>query len=220
VRRDPRQRKRPKITEEDARRMAEAMGLRMLTMTIKYGPMEVSTLPPEVDGQMTELWELVHENPAAAVPRIEGLLKDFPEVPQLRNYLCAALQQLGKYQRVMKIIEEDYHRFPNYLFARAAYGTLLLKEGRMEEFERLFALPIHPRAWYSEREEFHITEAVTVLALAALYDIKRGEFGQATQLIKELEKLAPDNAMIADVKRELNVARRLLSTGGSGRAGR
>ena len=61
---------------------------------------------------MEPLYNQVHENPKAAIPAIESAIVKYPNVPQVYNYLPAALNGVGRGEDAEKMVLQNIEMNP------------------------------------------------------------------------------------------------------------
>ena len=87
--------------------------------------------PPEVEREQEELYYLSRENPREAAPRLRALIDKYPDIPVLYNYLTVAYTLMKEQKSADELVLETYRRFPDYLFAKAAYAEICLNADRL-----------------------------------------------------------------------------------------
>ena len=194
------------MDEKAARREAERRGLRLLSYEVHYKPMGRALFPKEAEDAIQEVYPLALESPKKAIGRLRKLIIQFPQVPQFRNYLGAALGATGQTAEQEVLAKESFELFYDYLFAWVNYGQVLLRQGKLEEVEALFPNGIEPQMMYPERKAFHVTEVNAVYMLAATYRLKKGDIDVAENLLEIMREVAPESPEAEAVERDLEMA--------------
>lgn len=169
----------------------------MIGYTITYNPIknEYSYMAPaKIEKEINqELYVMALENPKEAIPRLEELRALYPDHPRIYNYLATALASVGNRKKAAEMVEENYRRNPNYLFARMNYAEICLRRGHTEKIPEIFDNKFDLKLLYPERKTFHITEVVSFFGLIGLYYKKINDIEKAENMLTILEHLDPDN---------------------------
>lgn len=90
--------------------------------------MDIWSVPREIDPDLEEIYHTMNKEPASTIERIKELLRDYPHVPQLYNYLSVAYSRLGKHEEAEKIVAKNYKTNPDYLFAKLNYVEICMQK--------------------------------------------------------------------------------------------
>jgi len=149
-------------------------------------------LPPAIAGQTGELQELALSNPKKAIPKLLDLIGKYPDAPRLGNFLMMAYAGARRTKELHRQIEENYRRFPWYLFAKTNYATLLIDRGELDGvkdvFEDKWELSMH----LPGRTEYHFAEAGAFMQVVGRYFAMDGRPEAAFQCLRMLLEIAPD----------------------------
>jgi len=149
-------------------------------------------LPESVRDELTALYhEGLANKPEEAIALLQPLIEQYPDVPQLYNYLHIAYRVLGDRAGCERVLGETLMRFPDYLFGRIAYAIQCLERGEVEKVPEIFAGKYELKLLYPERERFHITEVLGFYTVMAWYFHTRGERARAETYYKLLQQLDP-----------------------------
>jgi hypothetical protein len=169
-------------------------------------------VPPDVEKLAPYFLDHLRNNPQKTkireevLPKLERLLEKHPTSSFLYNFLAAALEQLGEFDRLDALVEEQYHKNPHYIFARLNYAHRLLELGRVSEIPDALAHTFTLHELFPEYKEFHVTEAVGFSALMALYQHTLGHTNASEawlELASEIEPKHPQlQKIIAHIKRK------------------
>ena len=164
------------------------------TITHEAMPGEAFELLPEaVKERNTVLHGLAQKQPDLAIPELEKLIEQYPDVPQFSNYLYTGYRQKGDQEKSHTILLESLEKFPDYLFAKLAYGEYLLTNEDTEGFAKLFDNKFDLKLLYPHRDVFHITEFVLFTALAGWYFCLTDKLEAARLLLQGLSSVESDH---------------------------
>ncbi|MGA1869465.1 MAG: tetratricopeptide repeat protein [bacterium] len=150
-------------------------------------------IPKEIEKEVEELFYKSQERPEEAIEPLETLIKDYPFIPQLYNYLGVAYSRIGDYRNAQKIAKINYEKNPHYLFAKLNYAEICLQKGEAEKIPEIFDNKFELKALYPKRNEFHITEVAGFWGVMGIYFSLIGFTEQAQLYYKLLKELAPEN---------------------------
>lgn len=170
---------------------------RFISYEISDEPMPDSAyarLPEQIQEQLDTLYhEVLLQKPAAAVAVLKPLIEQYPDVPQLYNYLYIAYQKLGDRRHAQQVLQETLERFPDYLFGRIAYATDCLQRGEAEKVPEIFEGKYELKLLYPKRKRFHIAEVLGFYSVMAWYFHAQGEPSRAEMYYELMRQLDPEH---------------------------
>jgi tetratricopeptide (TPR) repeat protein len=188
--------KRWRNQESEAPLQREGRGLRLLSYTITEERLEIPHNDYAglhlSDNQRVELFDQVHDNPQAAIPRLRTLLEQCPDSAVLHNWLSTAYHSMGDEKEAEKIAQANYERHPDYLFARLNLAQFALARGEVERFRQIFDGEFDLKMIYPDRDVFHISEFVGFASLMIEYYVRVDELRAAETMFSVLEQIAPN----------------------------
>lgn len=162
-------------------------------------------LPKSVKDQLQKLYDgVLLRRPKEAIAILQPLLEQYPNVPQLYNYLNNAYQALGDQDKAQQILEETLDRFPAYLFGRISYAHDCLRQGKPEKVPELFDGNYELSLLYPRRKLFHISEVLGFNTVIAWYFHAQGEPDRAEVYYGMMQQLEPGHPNTRFVKQLLN----------------
>lgn len=173
-------------------------------------------LPAQVQEQIDELHEMVFDDPHRAAPLLEELLKKYPDVPLLYNYLAGVYSSLGEVEKARAVSVKNYEQNPDYLFAKCNYAEFCLREKKLEEIPEIFENKFDLKLLYPHRKTFHLTEVIGFGHVMGEYFYRIGEQEAAKMWYKLLAQIAPEHPLTRQLKKLLfpsligSVLRRLV----------
>jgi hypothetical protein len=182
-----------------------------LDYEITSEPMEdagYARLPEPLKDQLQEFHDGgLFQRPKEVIATVQPLLEQYPEAPQLYNYLHNAYRVLGDQANAERVLEEALQRFPDYLFGRITHATACLQRGELEEVSEIFQGKFELKLLYPERNRFHLSEVLGFYSVMAWYFHERGERNRSEVYYKLLQQLDPDHHNTRFVRRLLYPSR-------------
>ncbi|MEM1009508.1 MAG: hypothetical protein AAGJ35_10935 [Myxococcota bacterium] len=136
---------------------------------------EFEALPHELKCQVNELTLLLQRDPEYALPQLELLCRRFPHVPQLYNAIASGYGMIGDIPMQQSWLKRMYALFPHYMFAICAYGEMLLREEKLDEFQRMFLQHLVLDNAFPPRPSYHPSEVICFFRMWCRYFIALGE---------------------------------------------
>jgi tetratricopeptide (TPR) repeat protein len=174
-----------------------------LSYEITDEPLEDSSIPKEVQDEIENIFEKTQKSPNAIIGRLEELIKKYPKVPQLYNFISVAYSNLNDKGKSKYYAEKNYQNNPDYLFAKLNYAEICMIEGNYDKVPEILDNKFDIKAMYPERDVFHITEVVGFMGIAGLYFACIGKEEQAELFYKGLKKLAPSHPYTKRLKQQM-----------------
>lgn len=164
-------------------------------------PRNLRTLPRDVRNEIENLFATVSEDPRAAIPRLLKLIKKYPHVPVLYNFLSAACERAGDSKRAMEVNVLCYRKHPDYLFSRVNYALACLLGGNPEKVPEIFEDTFDLKALYPKRRKFHVSEFLSFYCVVCMYFNEVGRRDEAEAIYRVLNQLDPlaDRTVMARV---------------------
>lgn len=171
-------------------------------------------VPPEIVDALEEIFYFVNEKPLEAIDRLNPLREKYPEYPRIYNYLARAYLLVGESEKVTEVIEENYRRNPEYLFAKVNYADMCLQEDSIEKIPAIFDNKFDLKLLYPERNEFHVTEAVAFFGLLGRYYFRINDIEKAKAMLEILEDIDPDAESTRVLRRQIQSVKALKALRG------
>jgi len=181
----------------------DSISLQFLSYRITDEPLKKSAIPEEIESEMENIFEQSKKSPGKIIERLKELIRKYPHVPQLYNYISVAYSNLGDNEKLKYYVEKNYQNNPGYLFAKLNYAEICMMEGDFDKVPEILENKFDIKALYPERELFHISEVAGFMGVAGLYFAHIGNTQQAELFCKGLEQLSPRHGHIKKIKRYL-----------------
>ena len=152
---------------------------------------DMRALPDEVHEQINELCERVRVTPRNTIKELLTLIKRYPHMPQLYNYLYTAYLSTGRVFKAKRVMYENLERNPSYLFAKLNYAEYLISKRKFNKVAEIFEHKLTLTSLYPDRKVFHITEAVSFNGIIGYYHAMVGEFHQANYYLHIIKTISP-----------------------------
>lgn len=179
----------------------------LLSYEITREPLPDATfarLPSHVQAQINALHEGVRQpRPRQAVAELRALIEQYPDVPQLHNYLHIAYDKLGEHDEAARVLQETVQRFPDYLFGRLSWAEACLARGEPEKIAEIFEGKFDLRLLYPQRARFHLAEILSFHSIVARYFHALGHREQAQRSYALMCQLSPQHPTTLLVGRTL-----------------
>jgi tetratricopeptide (TPR) repeat protein len=200
--------KRKKATRRSAlQSQDELKAVRIVEYEITLEPIEdrqYKRLPCQVKDAVERLHHEVQKHPRQAIPELVDLVKQYPKIPMLYNYLSVAYSQAGQRGKAEEAIRENYRRNRDYLFARLNYAELCRARGDYEQIAEIFEHKFDLKLLYPNRKRFHISEVANFMGLIGIYFLETGEKESAERYYEILKDIAPSYPMTKMLRRKLH----------------
>jgi tetratricopeptide (TPR) repeat protein len=216
-------RRQKKLARKVAKRKTQLMGrrhepstrgpefTRIISYEITEEPMPepaFQRLPEPVKDQLDTLYhDVLLKKPKEAIAILQPHIEQYPEEPQLYNYLHIAYQKLGDQDNTQRVLKETLARFPDYLFGRIAYATDCLQRGEPEKVPGIFDGQYELKLLYPKRQCFHISEVLGFCSVMAWYFHTQGESSRAATYYELMRQLDPKHRNTRFIERLLYPSR-------------
>jgi len=84
-----------------------------------------------------------------------------------------------------------------------------LQRGEIHKIPIILEEKFDLKMLYPERNEFHVTEAVSFFGMLGIYFLRIDDMDQSKHMLMILEDIDPDAEMTKELKRQIRVAKRL-----------
>ena len=108
------------------------------------------------------------------------------------NWLGGALRVLGDTEAMEAVVRENYHKNPDYLFARLNFAELCMAVDDLDGVREALGEQMSLRTLLPGRTRYHVAEVTGFYYAVALYRLATGDVPAAEKLYEILEEIAPD----------------------------
>jgi hypothetical protein len=132
---------------------------------------------------------------STTISRLEELVKQYPDVPVISNYLAAAYSTINS-PKFDTCVQENYQKHPDYLFARIHYADQCLERDELDKIKEIFKEGFDLKLLYPQRTRFHLSEFIGFGTFLCRYFMETGEQERAEMILHALEEIAPDHPAV------------------------
>jgi len=161
-------------------------------------------LPEHVKDRVERLHEESQTKPREAIPELKKMIKQYPKLPQLYNYLTVAYSRLGEIGKAEAVARASIRKNPDYLFTRLNYAEFCLHKKDYARIPEIFDNKFDLQLLYPKRKRFHISEVVNFMGLMGIYFYEIHEREVAEKYNEVLQEIAPDYPMAKRLKSKLS----------------
>ncbi|MEZ4887688.1 MAG: DUF1186 domain-containing protein [Chitinophagales bacterium] len=171
-------------------------------------PLNQDNLPPALKREQKKLHSMVTGwQSKKAIPRLEELIDEYPNVPSFKNYLYIAYQKTDRNKEAEALLEMTLEEHPDYIFGITNKILNIHDEEEIRRYSHLLGEPRDIRTVRPNYDLYHITEFVNYQLAAAHYELLIGELDAATFRLDDLVELGEDNERVQALYGEINIAR-------------
>lgn len=194
--------RRPALQSQDKLKAVRIVEYEITSEPIQDG--RYKRLPSQVKDAIDRLHHEAQRHPHRAIPELVDLVKKYPRLPMLYNYLSVAYSRAGQREKAEETVRENYRRNPDYLFARLNYAELCRTQGDYKQIAEIFEHKFDLKLLYPNRKRFHISEVANFMGLIGIYFCETGEREGAEKYYEILKKIAPSYPVTKMLRRKLN----------------
>lgn len=173
-------------------------GYQVLTFEVTFDRLtepKYDRLPNHVQDLSDLLFLSLERSPEEAIPRLEDLCEQYPDIPVFRNHLSAAYHHAGRDADAVHEMIDCYEEFPDYLFGRITLALYCVQAGEHERVGEILDHKFDLQELCPGRKRFHVTEVVGFYGLMGLYHLAHGDVENAESCYDILATVDADNQM-------------------------
>ncbi len=160
-------------------------------------------LPTKVKARINALHYLAQEKPQSTLSELHELIKKYPNVPILRNYLCVAYSLLGETEKAEETTLESIRLNPDYLFAKLNYAQLCLSRKEYDRIPEIFDHKFNLKLLCPKRAIVHISEFTSFMGIIGEYFFYIGKPEITKNIYVNLCQIEPHCRQAEELKRLL-----------------
>ncbi|MCP5504556.1 MAG: hypothetical protein H7A41_05315 [Chlamydiales bacterium] len=121
-----------------------------------------------------DLYAKASENPRKVKKEVEIFKEKHPDHPEVLNLLTYLYLSCRKVRKADRLIEENYAKNPDYLFAKINFADLCLRQKKPQIIPDIFNKKFNLRELYPDKKMFHISEFRGFMVLMGFYHLSMG----------------------------------------------
>ena len=130
---------------------------------------------------------------------VNALREKYPDFPPLSNWFIVASGVTGLSEEELgDLIENEYKKFPTYLYSRCNYAKLLLDRGEYEKVPEVFDNKYNLIDLYPDQDTFYAGDFVAFFSVLTQYLSYKHDFDIVEKYLDILEELAPNHPDVQD----------------------
>lgn len=151
--------------------------------------------PPALVEQMEPLYFEMQDskNNKKMVKKLTDLIVQYPDSPQLKNYLSVAYANNGNYNKAFEVNRRIVTKHPDYLFGKLNLAKEYINKKQFNKVPQVLGEDMEIQALYPNRTLFHLAEITGFYNVVILYLVKIKNFELAENRLEILRKIAPDH---------------------------
>ena len=150
-------------------------------------------VPQELRRQFPSLYPEALKGGEKVIRRIKKLIEQYPNVPQLKNYLSVAYHCSDMTEEAYKINRNLAKAHPDYLFGKLNLAFEFFNQQQYDKIPELMGPLLELKELYPGRDTFHIGEITGFYKLAIMYHCATGNLIAAEARYEILEEIAAEH---------------------------
>lgn len=164
-------------------------------------------ITPELSRKLERFHKLALEGKKSSVQKILDAIEQYPDNPQLKNYLSVLFGLLNDTKKIYDTNKWIIEEHPDYLFGKLNLANEYYLKQEYDKIPDVLGHEMELKALYPERDTFHLSEVISFLKCAVLYFTAIGDIEQAKIRYDIMYELAPDTADTELAMQQIFVAR-------------
>lgn len=158
----------------------------------------------EITKLLTKYEEMCFQNPRRAIRELRRVAKQFPKVPQFKNYIVSAFKIAGDDEKSYDYNDKVLQLHPNYLFGLTSKTIQLWENGELDKIPDLLGgEPISILRTFPERELFYVMEVFNYYKVLIYYWTAVGDKKRAKEAFELLGEIQPGHEDLFRLKLEM-----------------
>ncbi len=150
---------------------------------------------------INQSYAMAYDNSENAPKCITAAITQYPDLPELYNYLFIAYTKTNKIRPALEILKKTVSKFPQYLFGLAEYACYFLRRGEPERVPELFRNCLTLKQLYPERDIFHVKEVLSFSYIMARYHLEICNFEQVKIHLSTIKQIDHDSLEVENIKK-------------------
>lgn len=151
-----------------------------------------NAITPELSRKLERFHKLALEGKKSSVQKILDAIEQYPDNPQLKNYLSVLYGHIGDTKRLYETNHWILAEHPNYLFGKLNLANVYYLNKEYHKMPEVLGEAMELKALYPNRDTFHLNEVISFFKCAILYFTAIGDIDQAEVRYEIMQELAPE----------------------------
>ncbi|MCU0796189.1 MAG: hypothetical protein MUF31_09670 [Akkermansiaceae bacterium] len=174
---------------------------------LNYEPVPQSLPPGLTNDDLNDLYHAAQGGRPEGLARLERMVKRYPVVPTLWNYLAVAYRIAGKEKKAREVERKMLERHPDYLFAKIAEASRRIESGRGASLPELLGKSMSLQEALGHDRAAHLSEWKFFYATVAEWHMEAGRLEHAEMLLKAIRRERHTEEVTESLERGLMLAR-------------
>ena len=148
------------------------------------------------------LLEEVQIRPKSAYEQVLKWKDKYPRVPEFDNLLTYVYLQNKQTDKAEKLIEESFHKYPNYFFAKINYADQVLRQKNVDTFKEIFP-SFALKELFPKRKTFHVSEFRGFMVTISHYYLLKEERDKAKEYYQKAFQADPAHPSVIFLEKKL-----------------
>ncbi|HSX12146.1 MAG TPA: hypothetical protein VLF61_01490 [Rhabdochlamydiaceae bacterium] len=140
--------------------------------------------------------------PHRVFEEVKTFQEKHPDLPEAANLLIYLYIQKKELVKAEKLTQENYEKFPDYLFARINYADQCLRKKQWDQIPKIFP-SFHLRELYPEKKLFHFSEFRGFMVTMGLYYLALKNRAAAKEYLDHARLADPDHSSVKLLEKKL-----------------
>ncbi len=168
---------------------------------------EQNAITQELSVKLERFHNLALEGKKTSIGKMLDAIEQYPDNPQLKNYLSVLYGQLGNTKKLYETNRWIISEHPDYLFGKLNLANEYYLKKEYYKIPEILGEAMEIKALYPNRDTFHLNEVISFFKCAVLYFTAIGDIEQAEVRCEIMQKLAPDADDTEIAMQQLFIAR-------------
>jgi tetratricopeptide (TPR) repeat protein len=153
----------------------------------------------ELFRQMGDLHRSALKGGKKNIEKLTRLIDQYPQIPQLKNYLSVAWMNTGNIEKAREINHLIVKEHPDYLFGRLNLAFEYYYKQQFEKIPEVVGKLLEIQDLFPGRDCFHLSEVTSFNKLAIMYFCAVGNIEAAEARYEIIERIAPGHPDLEEV---------------------
>lgn len=163
-------------------------------------PNTIKKMPAELQNNYERYVSSLQNHDISILHELE-LISDTYKNPVINNLLYNCLILADRYADALKVAENNFTTFPDYVFGRLTYASALIGMEDYKSIPRVFNFKFDLKSIAPNRNTFHISEVLSFHKIIFCYHIGIHELENANKHFEIIQKLDHEGSVKRDLEK-------------------